>query len=281
MLLDVKRIEGFGGRAIFEKAIFKAPFRFMSDMVKENRACFFYLMDGEYRSRSDTNSVTLQTKDGVVKRCGPYIAEFLGSADSETCEAIAIYFYEDVLREIYTETPALFEKNQSRNLLRKIASNDLVNEYIQSILFYFENPVVADEQLITLKLKELIILLLKTDKYQSVLELMTDLFRPHTASFKQVIESHLYSDIGIDELAHLCNMSLSTFKREFKKVFQDSPAKYIKQKKLEKSAKLLTISDQSITTIAIECGFSSAAYFSTAFRQHFKKTPKNYRLSQI
>lgn len=280
MLLDNKKIEGFGGRAIFERAIFKAPYRYNSDMVKENRACFFYVIDGEYRSHSDSNKVTLQSKEGVVKRCGTYISEYLTTTESETCEAVAVYFYEDVLKEIYAETPALFDNNSSRNFMRKIASNNLVDKYIQSILFYFENPMIVDEQLVTLKLKELIILLLKTDIYQSVLELMADLFRPYTASFKQVIESHLYSSINIDELAHLNNMSLSTFKREFKKIFGDSPAKYIKQKKLDKAAKLLSISDESITAIAFECGFNNPAYFSTAFQRHFGQSPAEYKLDQ-
>ena len=280
MLLDIKRIEGFGGRAVFERAIFKAPFRYRGNLLEENRACFFYMVDGQYRSYSGSNKVTLQTRDGVVKQCGPYISEFLDVAGSDTCEAIAVYLYEDVLQEIYDETPTLFQDNNANNLMRKIASNDLVNEYIQSILFYFENPIIVDEQLVTLKLKELIILLLKTDKYPSVVALMTDLFRPQKTSLKHVVEHHLFEDVTVADLAHLNNMSLSTFKREFKKVYAESPAKYIKQQKLEKAAKLLSISDYPITSIAFECGFNNSAYFSTVFQRHYGKSPKEYRLDQ-
>ena len=124
-------------------------------------------------------------------------------------------------------------------------------------------------------------LLLKTDKYPSVLELMTDLFNPRIASLKQVVGSHFYADISIEELAHLCNMSLSSFKREFKKIYKETPARFIKSKKLEKAAELLRVSDHSVADVAYECGFNNPDGFSTIFTQHFGLSPKKFRLNQI
>lgn len=281
MVQDVKSIKSLDGRPIFEKAIFEAPFRYKSNLVKENRACFFYMVEGAYRTHSDANKIELGKKDGVVKRCGSYISELLVTAESDTCEAIAIYFYEDLLKEIYNELPNLFEKSTSENIVQKVSGNALIDKYIESLLFYFDNPILVDEPLVTLKLKEIIMLLLKTDKYSSVLELMTDLFNPQSASLKQIVENHLYADISMDELAHLCSMSLSSFKRAFKKSYNETPARYIKSKRLEKAAKLLTISEQSVTSIAYECGFNNPDGFSTIFSQHFGISPKKYRLSQI
>ena len=281
MVSDFQTIKGFDGRPIFEKAIFEAPFRYKSNLVKENRACFFYMVDGAYRTWSKNTKIELEKKDGVVKRCGPYISELLRTAETDKCEAIAIYFYEDILQELYNESPDLFQESKSEHIIQKVSGNELIDQYISSLIFYFENPVLADDPLVTLKLKEIIMLLLKTDKYPSVLELITDLFNPRSASLKQVVENHLYADISIDELAHLCSMSLSSFKREFKKTFSASPARYIKTKKLEKAANLLTVSDQRITDIAYQCGFNNPDNFSTIFTRHFGISPKKYRLNQI
>jgi AraC-like DNA-binding protein len=79
----------------------------------------------------------------------------------------------------------------------------------------------------------------------------------------------------------MTNLSLSSFKREFKKNYNDSPANYIRNKKLEKAADLLLISEERITDIAFDCGFNDLANFSTLFHDKFNCTPSAYRLNQI
>ena len=84
----------------------------------------------------------------------------------------------------------------------------------------------------------------------------------------------------MEDLASLTNNSLTSFKRKFKEIFQTSPANYIKNKRLEKAAKLLKISDQSISDISFECAFNDLAHFSNSFKAKFNLTPSEYRLAQ-
>jgi AraC-like DNA-binding protein len=79
----------------------------------------------------------------------------------------------------------------------------------------------------------------------------------------------------------MTNLSLSSFKREFKKNYGDSPASYIRNKRLEKSAELLRISEERITDIAFDCGFNDLATFSKLFHDKYNTSPSNYRLDQI
>ncbi|WP_240613043.1 helix-turn-helix domain-containing protein [Chitinophaga parva] len=71
---------------------------------------------------------------------------------------------------------------------------------------------------------------------------------------------------------------MSSFKREFTKLYNDSPANYIKAKRLEKAAELLQASDNRITDIALDCGFNDLANFTKSFRDKYNVTPSNYRL---
>lgn len=82
----------------------------------------------------------------------------------------------------------------------------------------------------------------------------------------------------IEQLADKNNLSVSSFKREFAKIYNDTPANYIKNKKLEKAAELLLISDVRITDIAFECGFNDLATFTKSFSDKFHITPTNYRM---
>ncbi|WP_278021379.1 helix-turn-helix domain-containing protein [Flavobacterium ginsengisoli] len=72
-------------------------------------------------------------------------------------------------------------------------------------------------------------------------------------------------------------MSVSSFKREFAKIYNDTPANYIKVKKLEKATQLLQVSDQRITEIAFDCGFNDLANFTKSFTSKYNISPTNFR----
>lgn len=282
MILDYHEIKAFG-KSVFQKGTIQAPFRANSNLVKEpNSACFFYLVEGNYQSYSQDDAVVLEAKEGVVKKCGNYILNYLDSSESKACEVVLVYFYPEILQEIFkNEVPKFLNKEASPYSFRKVASNELIDRYIQSLIFYFENPALVDDTLAELKLKELILLLLKTDKNSSLVELISDFFSPRVISFKQVVESHLYHEMNVEELAYLTGLSLSSFKREFKKVYNDTPARYIRNKKLEKAAELLTQQEMRVSDVAFDCGFNDLANFSVIFQRKYGLSPKKYQMSQI
>ncbi|MDQ0641228.1 AraC-like DNA-binding protein [Pedobacter sp. W3I1] len=72
-------------------------------------------------------------------------------------------------------------------------------------------------------------------------------------------------------------MSLSSFKREFARHYNDTPANYIKTKRLEKAAELLLISDERIKDIAFNCGYNDLANFTKSFRERYSCTPSDFR----
>jgi len=49
--------------------------------------------------------------------------------------------------------------------------------------------------------------------------------------------------------------------------------------RLEKAARLLRYSEQSLTDIALDCGFSSSTTFSRAFRSGYDTSPSQFRKS--
>ena len=76
------------------------------------------------------------------------------------------------------------------------------------------------------------------------------------------------------------NNSLASFKREFKKIYEDSPANYMKNRRLKKAAELLIVSDERVSSIAQDCQFGDTVHFSSSFKAKYKLSPSEYRLSQ-
>ena len=282
MIIEYKTIELFG-KMLFEKVILTPPFKKSNPMP--NEACFLYIIEGEYNSISEKEQLRIKAEESVLMKCGNYLSQMFASKTSKTYQAVAVHFYPEILKKVYENKIPDFLKAKKENFadtgMKKINSELLINKYIEGILFYFENPSLVNEEILILKLKEIILLLNQTKNAPAIHSILSNLFNPTTYTFREIVNSHIYSNLTLSELSELTNMSLSTFKREFKKVYKSSPAAYIKDKKLVKSKELLSLSELRMTDIAYECGFNDVAHFSKSFKQKYSLSPSEYKLTHL
>lgn len=267
------------GKKTFEKTSLKAPFRILAEMP--NEACFYYVIRGNSVTYTPTGVVRATADEGVVLKCGNYFNEYvLHDGGSEDCQAVAVHFYPEMLKDIYgQELPNLLQELDSAEPLQqlKVKASSSLKNYVDSLLFYFDHPELVSEAILKLKLKELILLLAKTDDGAVIKRLLSSLFTPQEIDFKAVIEAHVFHNISVEELAQLTHLSLSSFKREFAKHYDCPPARYLKQRKLEKAANLLQQTDLRVTDVAFDCGFADVAHFSKSFLKAFGSSPSDYR----
>lgn len=280
MILDYKTIDLFG-KMLFETVILKPPFKKPNPMP--NEACFLYIMKGEYESVSEVETIKVKAEESLLMKCGNYTSRMLPAKSSETYQALAVHFYPEVLLKIYeNKLPDFLKETENTDThMTKLNSDALIHKYIEGILFYFNNPNLVNEEILILKLKEIILLLNQTQNAPAIRQVLSNLFNPNSYSFREIIEAHYYSNTTLDELAQLNNQSLSTFKREFKKLYNVSPATYLRDKKLEKSLELLTSTGLRATDIAYDCGFSNVSHFSKTFKQKFGVSPSAYKMNHL
>ena len=93
---------------------------------------------------------------------------------------------------------------------------------------------------------------------------------------QQLIEN-LDKKISIEELLRKEPMSKVTFQAIFKQIYGDTPYAHIKKYKMNLAAVYLQKTDQSITQIAGELGYSNISKFARAFQEVFGMLPKDYR----
>ncbi len=248
----------------------------------QNQGCFMYFKDGGFNYLSSEGDSPIKSKEAVLLRCGSYFLDMMQNVELEKVEVIAIHLYPEILKKIYTnELPALIEKQVHHRDSPILIPQDIITKFIESLEFYFQNPSLVSDDLLELKIKELVLLLIQTKNIDSVLELITDLYSPKTINLREVVNKHLFSDLSIEEMAQLSNLSLSSFKREFKKEFNDSPKNYIIHKRLEKARELLKISDMPINEIAYEIGYNDPLYFTRIFKKHEGITPTAFRSKSL
>lgn len=94
----------------------------------------------------------------------------------------------------------------------------------------------------------------------------------------RVIQNHKFKNLNLEELAFLCNMSLSTFKRKFQDLYNTSPKKYVISERMKKAEQLLQHKNRP-SDIYHQIGYENLSSFSIEFKKYFGQSPKTYQLN--
>ncbi len=279
MSVKYDEIDLFGKR-LFSYVRFGQTVQSIAPMP-ESEACISYIEHGTNEVFTENESLTIIDGQAMLSKCGNYVSKMQVNDETEVFSAITVHFHKEVLAKIYEDsfTDFLKKANEPAKCSSvKIGASHLIQSYFSGIKDFFETKHVLSEDLLVLKLKEIILLLLKAEDAPMILNIMESLFVKRVFSFKEVIENHICSGLSLTELAGLTGHSLSTFKREFRKIYNDTPKKYIVDRRLNKVIDLLEVSDYPIGHIAYDCGFQSLSNLSKVFKTKFGKTPTQYRL---
>ena len=97
------------------------------------------------------------------------------------------------------------------------------------------------------------------------------------ASALAKMERDYAEPLTVADLAASVYMSERHFRRQFEKIYQQTPKAYLMNVRLQASVQMLHRKEPSITDIALACGFSDCNHFSRVFRQRFGRSPTEYR----
>lgn len=254
-------------------------FRLQREMRDD--ACLAYIQEGKQEIYSPTQKIQATDKESILMKCGNYIANFRDVAPTAQFKSVVFHLDPEAIKKAFDNKDLDFlrvDKSQvARDPALKMAQNELLDSFVSSMMPYFDNPQMAKDELLLLKLKELVYILSDFGNNPVVNQIIGTLYSPEEIAFDEIISANLYNNLSVGELAHLSARSESTFKRDFRKWYKESPAKYFKSKRLNKSSEILKNSNTPISEIAWECGFDNPAHFSASFHEYFGKSPRDYR----
>jgi AraC-like DNA-binding protein len=93
----------------------------------------------------------------------------------------------------------------------------------------------------------------------------------------QFIDERLDRPIGVGDLAQVLNRPISGLSGAFRAAFGQTPYAVILDRRIRRGRDLLQFGQMPIAEVALACGFSSQAHFTTAFRAAMGVTPAAYR----
>jgi AraC-like DNA-binding protein len=148
---------------------------------------------------------------------------------------------------------------------------------LQSLRTYLSGQAQPPEPLVRLKLKELVISVMTSGTNSELAAYFQQLGASDSPAVAEIMEANFRFNLSLEEYAKLCHRSLSSFKREFQAHFQESPGKWLLQRRLDYSAKLLQSTPMNVSEAAFESGFEDVSHFSRVFKERFGVPPMAYR----
>ena len=99
----------------------------------------------------------------------------------------------------------------------------------------------------------------------------------HLSRLERVLK-HLHdnyqTELDVELLASMANMSTSTFHRNFRQVTASSPIQYVKKMRLNRARELLLDQGLKVKQAAAQVGYDSPTQFSREFKRYFGLSPQ-------
>ena len=194
--------------------------------------------------------------------------------------SIVFTFQENLVREALGQLNTLqrIKNNKLHENIIGIASNPILNQFIQSLQLFFDEGIEMDNQLAKLKTTEAIIGIIRTNDdfvYQ-----LQNFSVKSKSDLHQYMNFHYLENKKLADFARESGRSISVFKKDFQALYNTTPAKWLKMKRLDHACKLLTTTNRKASDIYLECGFEDLAHFSRSFKSQFQVNPSSIRALQ-
>lgn len=172
-------------------------------------------------------------------------------------KSINIYLDQDTLQDFSKQYPmeAHTTKVPSAPVI-ELPNSVLIQNYINSLLSYQESGKLDNKDLVQLKVKEGIMLLL--EEQPELRAILFDFAEPHKIDLEAFMNKNYHFNVNLERFAYLTGRSLATFKRDFAKVFDDSPRHWLQNKRLHQAHYLLQHTGKTPSEVYLDLGFEKS-----------------------
>jgi AraC-like DNA-binding protein len=233
---------------------------------------FSFLTDGNKEVFFDNSALSIDNSHFLLMKAGHCLMTEKLSA-IKNYRSVLLFFSNEVLLKIIRKTAITTLKTDTTKSVYSFSYDTFIQRFVSSLLDISKLARDTQEKLLEVKLEEIILYLSAIHGTEFVHSLIAN---GNTASAKliQTVETNLLSKLTIPELAFLCNMSISTFKREFEKCYATSPIKWFQNKRLEHAHYLIHQEQKNASEIFYEIGYENLSSFIQAYKTKYGNTPK-------
>lgn len=233
-----------------------------------------YVYSGKLSITENGEEITATSGECVFVRRDHRVTITKGAYKEEQFRGITMKFNRSFLRDYYSSLKPNNTPKEAKSLVTSVVQLPKVadvDSLFLSLTPYFHSTNTPNDELMQMKLREGIMSLLSIDsRFYATLFDFTEPFKIDILDF---LENNYMYDLSLDEIASYTGRSLASFKRDFKKISDLSPQKWIIQKRLNVAYDKIKREGVQIADICFEVGFKNRSHFTTAFKKQFGFTP--------
>ena len=237
-----------------------------------------YVLSGQKKWITPANEYLVKENQSIFVRKGA----FKNQQYFEEGFCVLMFFMRDdfikksVEEDIVRETPFLKTIDHPDFIYRIDVSESLKTLY-HSFFSYLKQDKKPSQKIVELKFREMVLNICSEPNNSNIKNALYTISKTIDNTIEQIMEEQFIYNLKIDEFARLCGRGVSTFKRDFKKLYQTTPGKWLLRKRLELAKNLMLTTNFTVQQICYDCGFESDSHFIRSFKQQFGLTPKQWR----
>lgn len=233
-----------------------------------------YLYSGEQVIIDRNKKTIIKAGECAFIRRDHRLTMYKNSKGKDLYKGISLVFQRNVLREFYSkmnkaEIPQ--DVPISDKKVFKLKSSPAIESLFQSLTPYFDSNVKPTEGVTHLKLLEGIYALLNSN--EQLYPILFDFAEPWKIDLLEFLNENYMQELSMEQIASFTGRSLATFKRDFKKISNLTPQKWLIKKRLEVAYIKLKEEKKKAQEVYTEVGFKNLSHFSTAFKKQYGIPP--------
>jgi len=247
--------------------------------IKLRQNLFSFLLEGQKSVQYAETQVKITPNQFLLLSSGNCLMSEKIAATDGRYRSILFFFDNELLADFFSRHPQTLTPQKTEAPFLVFQKDEFLINFITSLGFIQASGQPASAEMGKVKLEELLLYLsvhypekiqqLRNSSYESGSDLL----------IRQAVTANIYNTVTVEELAFLCHMSLSTFKRRFARIYGTSPNKWLLEKRMQKAARLLKQGECKASDIYFELGYENLSSFIQSFKQVHGITPKQYQLS--
>ncbi len=164
-------------------------------------------------------------------------------------------------------------KNKNRSAFICLPKKGLLENYLQSLIPYYRGKSEIESKYLRIKSEELLLVLLEVKPELAMI--LFDFGDPEKIDLLTFMQKNYKFNVSLEYLAFLSGRSLSTFKRDFKLLYNQTPSRWLVQRRLEEAHFLLENKRRRPGALYLELGFENFSHFTQCFKKKYGYTPSS------